>query len=181
VAAAGDRFSATASQQCRAPIAAVPDGLQGGLPAGTHTFGLFEEGRGRARGNDSDSSAAGSHPLTAYRTSHFPDPPQRSLEPHFGLLRVTEGSLDRALTIRACGCRYTRHNTSFASVQTTGDPMAKGSPQTSRGTSSQQRFRLLSTSGRTVCRKISPGQIQSVLTRQPPPEPRLPKQPGRSH
>jgi len=50
-----------------------------------------------------------------------------------------------------------------------------------RGTSSNQRSRLLTTSGRTVCRKTSKGLKSGMLIRQPLPEPSLPKPPGRSH
>ena len=49
------------------------------------------------------------------------------------------------------------------------------------GTSSHQRLRLLTTSGRTVCRKASKGLKSGVLTRRPLPEPSLPNPPGRSH
>jgi len=41
--------------------------------------------------------------------------------------------------------------------ETASDLMVKCSPQTSRGTSSQQRFRLLTTSRRTVCRETYTG------------------------
>ena len=50
-----------------------------------------------------------------------------------------------------------------------------------RGTTSQQRFRLLTTSGRTVCRRTSMGRSGGVLTRRPLPEPSLPKRPDESH
>jgi hypothetical protein len=47
-----------------------------------------------------------------------------------------------------------------------------------RGTSSQQRLRLLTTSGRTVCRgDLVQGQIRGVLTRQPLPPSSLPQEP----
>jgi hypothetical protein len=49
------------------------------------------------------------------------------------------------------------------------------------GTSSHQRSRLLTTSGRTVCRKTSRVRMSGVLTRQPLPEPSLPGPPGTSH
>jgi hypothetical protein len=58
--------------------------------------------------------------------------------------------------------------------------MAKCSPKT-WGTSSHQRFHLLTTSGRTVCRKTSKGLKSAVLTRRPLPEPSLPNEPGKSH
>jgi hypothetical protein len=58
--------------------------------------------------------------------------------------------------------------------------MVKCSPHQT-GTPSQQRFRLLTTSGRTVCRKACTGRMRSVLTRRPPQDPNLPKQFGRSH
>jgi hypothetical protein len=47
----------------------------------------------------------------------------------------------------------------FSSAEeTAGDLMVKCSPSLVGGTSSQQRFRLLTTSGRTVCRRTSKGQ-----------------------
>ena len=65
--------------------------------------------------------------------------------------------------------------------ETASDLMVKCSPQTSRGTSSQQRFRLLTTSRRTVCRKTCMGQMRGVLTCQPLPEPSLSNRLSRSH
>jgi transposase len=53
-------------------------------------------GPGGQRGNDSDSSAAGSHPTPALRTSHFPDPPPPILEPHCRPPLDTEGSQERS-------------------------------------------------------------------------------------
>ena len=47
-----------------------------------------------------------------------------------------------------------------------------------RGTSSHQLSSLLTTSGRTVCRKTSQVQMSRVLTRQPLPEPSLPEPTG---
>ena len=49
------------------------------------------------------------------------------------------------------------------------------------GMSSHQRSRLLTTGGRTVCRKTSEGLKSGMLTRQPLPEPSLPKPPCRSY
>lgn len=48
-------------------------------------------GPGGQRGNDSDSSAAGSQPTPTLRTSHFPDPPNNTLELHSLLRLDTEG------------------------------------------------------------------------------------------
>jgi len=51
-------------------------------------------------GNDSDSSATGSHPDTALRKSHFPDPSPTSLELHCQSRLDTEGShVRRVLTL----------------------------------------------------------------------------------
>lgn len=49
-------------------------------------------GPGGHRGNVSKSSAAGRIPTPALRTSHFPDPPQPSVEPRSGRPLDTEGS-----------------------------------------------------------------------------------------
>src|SRR3954453_13641919 len=69
----------------------------------------------------------------------------------------------------------------FSSAEeTAGDLMAKCSPH-KWGTTSQKRLRLLTPSGRTVCRKTSNGQMSGVLPRQPLPEPSLPKPPGKCH
>jgi len=54
-------------------------------------------GPGGHRGNDSDSSVAGSHiPKPALRISHFPDPSNPSLELHCPPRLDTEGSHERA-------------------------------------------------------------------------------------
>ena len=61
-----------------------------------HTFTSSRTGPGGQRGNDSDSSATGSHPQTSSSESHFPDPPPRTLEPHSRLLLDTEGGHEGA-------------------------------------------------------------------------------------
>jgi hypothetical protein len=58
-------------------------------------------GPGGQTGNDSDSSATGSHPSAGSSDKPLPGPPNHSLEPHSLLLLDTEGSHDRA--DRGCG------------------------------------------------------------------------------
>jgi hypothetical protein len=73
------------------------------------------------------------------------------------------------------------HTLDSSVEDTASDLMVKCSPHRKRGTSSQQRFRLLTTSGRTACRETCAGQMRTVLTHQSLPAPNLPNRHSRSH
>jgi transposase len=75
---------------CAASNAACPTSST--APCSTTTPRHMATGPGGQRGNDSDSSAAGSQPHTQLRTSHFPDPPPPILEPPSRPPLDTEGS-----------------------------------------------------------------------------------------